>query len=255
MSDFDPIDLSFYADAVLDELVSGEPQIDGSILLDLARRAQGPILELGCGYGRITVPLAQRGVSDLTGLELSAPSLAYARQRSRDLPIRWVEADVRNFHLETRFALIFARGDVFNFMLTRSDQEAMLARVREHLAGGGHFLFDNLPIRPDHMIDEPEETAWYTIDHPNGRVIHVSGTAHYDHIRQWYIQNGAERWDSPDGELVRPPWQLTLRYVLPQDLEALLHYNGFDVVDRFSDYDGSPITQEEPGYVYLCCKR
>lgn len=39
---FDPIDLSFYADAVLDELASGEPQIDGTILLDLARRAQEP---------------------------------------------------------------------------------------------------------------------------------------------------------------------------------------------------------------------
>ena len=57
---FEPIDLSFFADAVLDEVVSGEPQLDGSILLDLARQAQGPILELGCGYGRITIPLAQR---------------------------------------------------------------------------------------------------------------------------------------------------------------------------------------------------
>lgn len=56
---FDPIDLSFYADVVLDELASGEPQLDGSILLDLCRQAQGPILELGCGYGRLTVPLAQ----------------------------------------------------------------------------------------------------------------------------------------------------------------------------------------------------
>ncbi|MCB0187439.1 MAG: class I SAM-dependent methyltransferase, partial [Caldilineaceae bacterium] len=79
---FDPIDLSAYADAVLDELASGEPQIDGTILLDLARQTPGPILELGCGYGRITIPLAQRGVQDLTGLELSAPSLAYARART-----------------------------------------------------------------------------------------------------------------------------------------------------------------------------
>ena len=113
---FDPIDLSFYADAVLDELVSGEPKIDGTILLDLARQAAGPILELGCGYGRITIPLAQRGVQDLTGLELSAPSLAYARERAGNLPIQWVEADVRDFHLNRRYAFIFARGDVFNFM-------------------------------------------------------------------------------------------------------------------------------------------
>ena len=130
---FEPIDLSFYADAVLDEVVSGEPPIDGTILLDLALQAQGPVLELGCGYGRITIPLAQRGVENLTGLELSAPSLAHARLRAGILPIRWVEADVRNFHLNRQYAFIFARGDVFNFMLTRIDQEAMLACVHEHL--------------------------------------------------------------------------------------------------------------------------
>ncbi|MBV7340002.1 class I SAM-dependent methyltransferase [Chloroflexi bacterium TSY] len=102
---FDPIDLSFYADAVIDEVVSGEPQIDGTILLDLARQVNGPILELGCGYGRITIPLAQRGVQDLTGLELSAPSLVHARARTGTLPIRWVEADVRDFHLCQRGCL------------------------------------------------------------------------------------------------------------------------------------------------------
>ena len=252
---FDPIDLSFYADAVLDELVSGEPKIDGTILLDLAQQAQGPILELGCGYGRITIPLAQRGVQDLTGLELSAPSLAYARQRAGDLPIQWVEADVRNFHLNRRYAFIFARGDVFNFMLTRIDQEAMLAGVREHLADGGQFLFDTLIGRPDHMVSELEETHWYTLTHPNGRQIYASGRGWYDYMQQWYIQHCHEHWDSADGELVRPPWQLTLRYIMPQDLETLLHYNGFTVVGRYSDYKGDPISQEEPGYIYLCEKR
>ena len=64
-----------------------------------------------------------------------------------------------------------------------------------------------------------------------------------------------EHWDSIDGELVRPPWQLTLRYTMPQDLETLLHYNGFKVVARYSDYKGDPISQEEPGYIYLCQKR
>jgi len=252
---FNDIDLSFFADPIVDEVTSGEPKIDGTILLELARQAPGPVLELGCGYGRITIPLAQRGVQDLTGLELSAPSLAHARVRSGDLPICWVEADVRDFHLDRRYPFIFARGDVFNFMLTRPDQEAMLACVYEHLSDGGQFLFDNMPIRPDRMVDEPEETAWYTITHPNGRQIYASGTSKFDYIQQWYIQHCHERWDRVDGELVRPPWELTLRYIMPQDLETLLHYNGFKVVARYSDYKGDPITQAEPGYIYLCEKR
>lgn len=139
---FDPINLSAFADPLLDELVSGEPKIDGTLFFEIIRQAQGPILELGCGYGRITIPLAQRGIANLTGLELSAPLLAYARSKADDLPIRWVEGDVRNFHLDRQYSLIFARGGVFDFMLTRPDQEAMLACVREHLADGGRFMVD-----------------------------------------------------------------------------------------------------------------
>ncbi|MCB0080470.1 MAG: class I SAM-dependent methyltransferase [Caldilineaceae bacterium] len=224
---FDPIDLSFFDDAVLDALASGEPQINGSILLELCRQAQGPILELGCGYGRITIPLAQRGVQDLTGLELSGPSLAAARAQTGDLPIHWVEADVRDFHLDRRYAFIFARGDVFNFMLTRADQEAMLARVHEHLDDDGLFLVDTMPLHPNKMVDEPEEQPWYLLSHPTGRQIHTVGRQWFDHVQQLYCQRAHDHWDSAAGELVRPPWQLVLRYVMPQEMAALLHYNGF----------------------------
>lgn len=106
----------------------------------------------------------------------------------------------------------------------------MLACVHEHLADEGQFLFDNMSMRPDRMVDEPDETAWYTVTHPNGRQICASGTSHFDYIKQLWIQRCHERWDCADGELVRAPWQLTLRYNMPQEMEALLHYNGFKVV-------------------------
>ena len=137
-----PIDLSAYADADLDALVSGPGRpIEGTIFLEYIQKAQGPVLELGCGIGRYTIPLAERGI-DLTAVDLSAPSLAYARQKARDLPIRWVEADVRDFHLEQRYNFIFARGGIFDFLLTRQDQEAMLTCVKEHLTDDGKFMFD-----------------------------------------------------------------------------------------------------------------
>ena len=67
------IDLSAYADPVMDELVSGEPELDNSILIDLAREANGTTLEIGCGYGRIAIPLAQRTGTQFVGMDLSAP--------------------------------------------------------------------------------------------------------------------------------------------------------------------------------------
>jgi len=252
---FEPINLSAFADPLLDELVSGEPNIDGAVFWQTVSRAGGPILELGCGYGRITIPLAQRGIPDLTGIELSAPSLAAARAKASTLPIQWIEADVRDFHLGQTYALIFARGNVINFMLTRHDQEAMLTCVREHLADNGQFLFDVVEKPPSQFVTNVNETAWFTIQHSSGRHIVVSGTDQFDFARQLWTQTCYERWDTPDGELIRPPWSLTLRYTMPQECESLLHYNGFRIVAKYADYDGAPETAEQPASVYVCMKR
>lgn len=251
----EPINLSCYADATIDALVSGPGRpIDGTPFFEFVEQAQGPVLELGSGLGRYTIPLAERGI-EMTGIELSAPSLAYAREKAGDLPITWVEADVRAFHLGQRFRRIFARGCVFDFMLTRQDQEAMLACVHEHLTDDGQFGFDICERPPNEMVNEREEVAWYTRTHPNGREVHVSGKSWYEHTKQLWIQVGYERWDGPEGELIRPPWELILRYTMPQDLEALLHYNGFNVVSAYADHDGTPATADKLPGIYICEKR
>jgi SAM-dependent methyltransferase len=250
---FEPINLSAYADPLLDELASGPLQLDDTIFFDVIRQTEGAVLELGCGMGRATIPLAQRGV-DITGVELSAPSLTYAKQRAGELPIRWVEADIRDFHLDTTYDLVFARGTVFQFMLTRIDQEAMLACVREHMRASAQFMFDVWYISPDKMIDSQEEMAWYTLTHPDQRQIFVSGTDRFDHAQQHYIQTCYERWEKPDGDLVRPSWELTLRYLLPQEMEAILHCNGFKITAQYADWDGFPTTQNRPFGIYICEK-
>ena len=253
---FDAIDLSAYADPILDDLASGPIRpVDGSIFLQHIQQAQGPILELGCGTGRYTIPLAERGI-DMTGVELSTPSLAYAHEKAGQIPIHWVEADVRDFHLGTRFPLVFARGCVINFLLTRADQEAMLAGVREHLTDDGIFMLDVCYRRPRHMVDLTDEVEWYTLTHPNGREVYVTGTERFDDLRQLWIQTCYERWDKPDGELVRPPWTLTLRIFGPTEMETLLHYNGFTIVERYAKWDDSPDAEDcEFCPILICQKR
>lgn len=252
---FDPIDLSAYADPIIDELVSGEPKIDDTFFLNTIRSVRGSILELGCGYGRLTIPLAQRGITDLTGLDLSKPSLDYARLKAKDLPIQWIEGDVRTFQLNKKYQFVFARGSVFSFMLTRLDQEAMLARVHEHLIDNGQFMLDFFYCPPHRMVDTLEEVEWFQIIHPNGREIFLSRTDKFDHAQQHYIQTCYERWDKPNGELVRLPWQLTLRYLMSQEIDSLLYYNGFKIVSKCADYNGSPETSDEPARILICKKR
>jgi hypothetical protein len=105
------------------------------------------------------------------------------------------------------------------------------------------------------MINALDEVEWFTVTHPNGRQIYVSGTDRYDYANQLRIQTCYERWDGPTGELVRAPWELTLRYTMPQDIETLLYYNGFRVVSKYAEYDGTPGTAEKPPSWFICEKR
>jgi hypothetical protein len=115
-------------------------------------------------------------------------------------------------------------------------------------------MFDTCGLHPRQMVNSLEESEWFTITHPNGRQIYVSGTDRYDYANQLRIQTCYERWDEATGELIRPPWTLTLRYTMPQDIETFLHYNGFKIVAKYADYDGTPGTAEQPASAYICEK-
>src|SRR5438552_11266328 len=108
----------------------------------LARRTGGPILELGCGTGRITVPIAQEG-HHIVGLDRSAAMLERAERRARraDVEVRWVEGDMRAFSFNEAFALVFVALNSF-LMLDPEDRWACLARVREHMAPRGRVAID-----------------------------------------------------------------------------------------------------------------
>ena len=80
------------------------------------------VLEIACGTGRITLPLAQQGIR-ITGLDRSPEMLQIARQKSKGLPhVRWVEGDMRTFDLGEQFGLVIFPGHPFQYMLTPDDQ-------------------------------------------------------------------------------------------------------------------------------------
>jgi hypothetical protein len=160
--------------------------------------------------------------------------------------------DARGFDLGRQFALIYTAGAVFQHLLTRPDQEAMLARVREHLSPGGRFVIDVGFRHPRYLIDVPDAIEWYTYVDAQGRTVQVTGTDHFDHLDQLWTQTLYRR--VPD-EPIAPPEVLVLRYVMPQEMEALLHYNGFAILARYGDWDGSPQTEERHTHIYLCEKQ
>jgi SAM-dependent methyltransferase len=192
---------------------------------------------------------------EITGLDIVPEMLEVARQKASGIDIQWVLADARAFQLGRAYRLIFESGSVFQHMLSRSDQEAFLARVREHLDDEGLFVLGSFFPRPDLFENVEVEKEWFTTQHPDGWEIRVSGTECYDALRQVKVETAYRRWNDASGKEVVRVAPLALRYNFPQELEALLHYNGFSVVERYGDHDGSPLTNDSRLMIYVCRKR
>jgi len=213
----------------------------------------GPVLELGCGTGRFTIPIAEKGV-DITGVDIVPGMLMRAREKAGDLPVQWVEADGRQFHLAQQFNFIFESGSMFQHLLTREDAEAMLACVREHLTADGRFLIHATFTKANMMRSSTEEEDWFSYDAADGRHIRVSGTDYYDAVHQIRHETAVRRWQNENGETVARIAPLALRQYFPQELDTLLHYNGFTIVERYGDWDFSPLTNESNMIFYICKK-
>jgi SAM-dependent methyltransferase len=247
----DHTNLEEYIDPVLYDIENESFEPDGPFYLVLARRFGGSVLELGCGTGRVTIPIVQQGVQ-ITGVDLVPQMLERAKSKAHNLPIRWVEADARSFNLSTRFQFIFESGALFQHLLERSDQEAMLACVREHLEPSGYFVVGAIFPNAELMTSIEEEQDWFSYLNNQGQEIRVSGTQYYDSLKQIKTETAFRRWTDAEGNQVVRCAPLMLRYFFPQEMEALLHYNGFTITERYGDHDFSPLTNESKHMIYVC---
>jgi SAM-dependent methyltransferase len=239
----------------------------------LARETGGPVLELACGTGRVCIPIARLGFA-VAGLDIVPGMLEQAHRKSRNLPIRWIEADARGFNLDEQFRLIFLTGNAFQLFLTLADQEALLERARAHLHDEGFFAFETrnplwgtsqtradqeallerARLRGDFFAfleDHDDETT--EID-SSGREVRVSSTRAYDHVAQILHLTTRRRWREGD-EARTKLTRIALRYTFPRELAALLHYNGLTIVRQYGDWNLEPLTAASTSIITVCRKR
>jgi ubiquinone/menaquinone biosynthesis C-methylase UbiE len=121
----------------------------------LTSRGRGPVLELGCGTGRVAMPLARAGV-ELVGVDRSAPMLERARRRMTRAPtrqlttrLRLVRGDIRALPFEARsFGMVIAPYGILQSLIRPRDLTAALASVARVIAPGGIFGIDLVPDVP-----------------------------------------------------------------------------------------------------------
>jgi SAM-dependent methyltransferase len=229
----------------------------------LAREAGGSVLELACGTGRVTIPIAKSGFP-VTGLDIVPGMLARARSKAAGLPVRWVEGDARTFDLGERFRLVFLTGNAFQAFLTNAEQAAVLRRVRAHLDDEGLFAFETRnPLFPGRKTREgffvTLETLGEEVSRPSyidadGYEVRVTTTQVYDHVAQVVHVTANKRWHDGERECTRVA-RTALRYTFPQEFAALLHHNGFTVLRQYGDWDEEPLDAASPSIISVCRKR
>src|SRR5690348_3432026 len=157
---------------------------DRPLIEQWARSLRGPLLDLACGTGRMALRMAELGYQ-VTGVDITPEMIDWARQKGtkQGVSIDWVVADARTFQLQKQFPFIYMLENVFQFFLTRADQEAMLARVREHLLPEGCFLFETRNPTPRNLqqVFHPDPRT-YTL--PAGGKMLVTEEQHYDPMTQ-----------------------------------------------------------------------
>jgi SAM-dependent methyltransferase len=247
--------VSHYRDPAYYDKTYGPRRADVDYYVALAKKVRGPVLEYGVGNGRVALKIAEAG-SDVVGIDASREmiddlraKIAKARKQKGRVTVQL--GDMRRVRLRRKFPLIIAPFNVVLHLYSRDDVETFLQRVREHLAPGGVFVFDfSAPRVVDLVVDPDRKYGAPRVRHPTqGGIVKYAERFEYDDWRQvlWCHMefapvDGSAGWEET----------LTHRQFFPQEMAALLHYNGFPDQRWTRDFSDQPATADADSLVVAC---
>jgi SAM-dependent methyltransferase len=250
-----------YVDAILYDHEYRHRRADVNYYRQLARDVgAATILELGCGTGRVLVPLVRDG-HRVVGLDRSATMLARAQARVLRLPraardrALLLQGDLRDFVFRRRFPLVIAPFNVIQHLYERADVLRFLASVRRSLEPGGLLAFDVLNPDLEWLTQDPRRRYARTVfRHPvsGKRVVYTTNQV-YDPVRQvalmWiYYRELGNAAAHKREQVVR----LTHRCFFPEELLALLEAGGFTLRARYGSFSRDRFVGTSESQVLEC---
>jgi ubiquinone/menaquinone biosynthesis C-methylase UbiE len=221
----------------------------------LAREAKGPVLDIACGTGRILLPCLQAG-ADIDGLDLSEGMLKTLRKKATALHLepRLYTADMSDFRLPRRYALIMITFNAFIHNLTQEAQIRCLELCRQHLIPGGALAFDTF-FPGLGILGSAENTRALEIEtrHPQtGLPLRLYDTRSFNRVEQ--IQrsvNEVEMLDADGSTKIIHRSEFRVRWTYKAEMALLMRIAGFARWDIFGDFDRRPLTRETDAMIVL----
>ncbi|HEY4175788.1 MAG TPA: methyltransferase domain-containing protein [Kofleriaceae bacterium] len=241
-----------YSDAALYDYEYRRRRADVTFYRSLATKrlgssSGGRILDLGCGSGRVTVPLARDGHT-VVAMDQMPPMLERLRGRVAKLPptvakrITVLPGELCTFSAPGKFDLIIAAFNVVEHLYTRGEVAAFLSRVTAHLAEGGALAFDvQLPDLEWLMRDPMKRWARTKFTDPStGKQMLYSTNHDYDQVSQIAVIR--LYYEPADGKGATKIVKLTQRKFFPAELEALVAASGLRMMARYGDFFWGELT-------------
>ena len=216
----------------------------------LPKNKEAEILELCCGTGRLTIPIAKDGYS-ICGVDYTPSMLEQAKMKAieAELVIDFIEADIRMLDLQEKFDLIFIPFNSIHHLYRNEDLFNALGCVRNHLKAGGIFLLDCFNPDIQYIVEhekEPIEIAEYTTKDRREvlikQIMRYESKTQINRIEWHYFING--EFDSVQN--------LDMRLFFPQELDSYLEWNGFEILHKFGSFEEKAFCDHSEKQIFVC---
>ena len=234
--------------------------VDAPFYVELAKERGGPVLEIGCGTGRVLLSIAREGV-EIHGVDNSAPMLEILKETlAREEPelrhrVTVHAGDMREFRLHRTFPLVTIPFRPMQHMHTLEDQVRALTTAAAHLAGDGILAFDVFYPKFEVLFmgigDERLEVEWSPPSHPDTVIRRYFRKDAVDKIKQTFTLTFIFR-TYRDGQLtLEETDRLTMSYYTYPHLRALFVLAGLEPVAEYGSFSRTPLDNSSSEMIFL----
>ncbi len=209
-----------------------------------------PVLEIGCGTGRIAIPIAMSELH-VTGLDNSTAMLALCREKAKQVGVKkkflsLVQADMRDFNLGEDYPLIIMAYRTFMHCLSLEEQLACLHGVYNHLVPGGEFFCNVWAAQPASIVrfdtapnhDRGMPAARIPLPDEEVVLVHLVTVWRDDFRQLLHERHCVQEQDETGAILHEEELSMTRAWTTPREMEHLLARAGFEILAVLGDFEG-----------------